>query len=116
MARTGRPVLKTVPPGPGNPLGDRWLGRKGINVGIHGTNQPTSVYRFTTHGCFRLHPDDAQALFELVGVGSSVSSDLSRLASDLLRDAGVADPLTEESVRQCFRERRGRMCKIAGID
>ena len=36
------------------------------------TNVPTSIYRFTTHGCIRLHPDDAAALFALVEVGTSV--------------------------------------------
>jgi L,D-transpeptidase ErfK/SrfK len=140
MARAGRPILRAVPPGPENPLGDRWLGLKGIDVGIHGTNQPTSVYRFTTHGCIRLHPDDARALFELVDVGSPVTivyqpvlvaideegqvwlevhrdaygsgGDLSRVASDLLRDAGVADALEVESVRRCLRDRRGRPCKV----
>ena len=58
MAREGRPVLTKVPPGPRNPLGDRWIGLTASNLGIHGTNQPTSIYRFTTHGCIRAHPDD----------------------------------------------------------
>jgi L,D-transpeptidase ErfK/SrfK len=72
MARKGKPILTTVPPGPGNPLGNRWLALSAQNVGIHGTNQPSSIYRFTTHGCIRLHPDDMLELFDLVDVGASV--------------------------------------------
>ena len=141
MAGAGRPVLTAVPPGPANPLGDRWLGLKGISVGIHGTNQPTSVFRFATHGCIRLHPDDVRQLFELVEVGSPVTivyqpvlvavdeqgqawlevhpdpygrvGDLSRLAGVLLRDAGVPDAANATGVRRCVRERRGRPCQVA---
>jgi L,D-transpeptidase ErfK/SrfK len=140
MAEAGKRVLTTVPPGAENPLGDRWLGLKGIGVGIHGTNQPTSVFRFTTHGCIRLHPDDARHLFDLVEIGSPVSivyqpvlvaidedarvwlevhrdayrrvGDLSRVAGDLLRDAGVADPLADADIRVCVQERRGRVCEV----
>ena len=57
MAGAGRPVLTAVLPGPENPLGDRWLGLKGISVGIHGTNQPTSVFpspRTAASGCTRM--------------------------------------------------------------
>jgi L,D-transpeptidase ErfK/SrfK len=141
MARAGKSVLAAVPPGPENPLGDRWLGFKDMSVGIHGTNQPTSIYRLTTHGCIRLHPDDARRLFDLVEVGSPVTivyqpvlvtvddegrvwlevhrdaygdvADLSVAARDLLRDAGVDDPLTDARVRACLQDRRGRLCQVA---
>jgi L,D-transpeptidase ErfK/SrfK len=73
MAAHGRRVVKRVAPGHDNPLGDRWLGLSGIDVGIHGTNQPTSIFRLTTHGCIRLHPDDARDLFERVEVGTTVA-------------------------------------------
>jgi L,D-transpeptidase ErfK/SrfK len=72
MARKGKPTLTTVPPGPDNPLGNRWLALSARNLGIHGTNQPSSIYRFTTHGCIRLHPDDMLDLFDLVDVGAPV--------------------------------------------
>jgi L,D-transpeptidase ErfK/SrfK len=72
MAREGRPVLTKVPPGPDNPLGNRWLALSAAGVGIHGTNQPSSIYRFSTHGCIRLHPDDMLDLFNLVDVGTVV--------------------------------------------
>ena len=140
MAQAGRAVLKTVLPGPDNPLGDRWLGLKDIGVGIHGTNQPTSVFRVTTHGCIRMHPDDARVLFELVEVGSAVrivyepvlvavdegnqvwlevhrdaygrAGDLARTAVDLLREAGVGDAVDPAAVRRCVQERRGRPCQL----
>lgn len=72
MAAAGKQVVLKVAPGPANPLGSHYLGLTANSVGIHGTNVPTSIYRFTTHGCIRLHPDDAAALFALVEVGTSV--------------------------------------------
>jgi len=56
--REGHELPPHVPPGPDNPLGAFWLGLDAGGVGIHGTNAPTSIYRFATHGCIRLHPDD----------------------------------------------------------
>ncbi len=70
-ARGGR-VPTHVPPGPDNPLGDRWIGVSNLALGIHGTIQPSSIYRFATHGCIRLHPDDARTLFEVVWVGMPI--------------------------------------------
>jgi len=140
MARAGHAVLKTVLPGPDNPLGDRWLGLNEMGLGIHGTNQPISVFRVTTHGCIRLHPDDARLLFELVEVGSPVrivyepvlvavddghrvwlevhrdaygrAGDLFRIAVDLLHEAGVGDAVDAAAVRRCVQERRGRPCQL----
>jgi L,D-transpeptidase ErfK/SrfK len=68
----GKPVLTQVPPGPDNPLGRYWLGLDRIDCGIHGTIAPTSIYRFQTHGCIRLHPDDIEALYDRVEVGEPV--------------------------------------------
>ncbi len=63
MRREGKKVLTRVPPGPDNPLGKYWLGLSLPSIGIHGTIAPTSVYRFRSHGCIRLHPDDIFELF-----------------------------------------------------
>ncbi|HVG71827.1 MAG TPA: L,D-transpeptidase family protein [Vicinamibacterales bacterium] len=68
--RAGRWLPLKVPPGPDNPLGAYWLGLSVGSVGVHGTNAPTSIYRVTTHGCVRLHPDDIAALFGQVTVGT----------------------------------------------
>jgi L,D-transpeptidase ErfK/SrfK len=70
MERQGRKPLIKVPPGPDNPLGDRWLGLSLPGVGIHGTNSPASIYHHQTHGCVRLHPDDVRVVFDLVDAGA----------------------------------------------
>lgn len=71
MERAGRLPIEKVPPGPDNPLGDRWFGLSLPNIGIHGTNAPRSIYHHQTHGCIRLHPDDIRALFDRVQEGAS---------------------------------------------
>ena len=44
---------KPIPPGPGNPLGTRWMGLSAPGVGIHGTPDP-GVARLL--GLARVHP------------------------------------------------------------
>lgn len=73
MRRKGEPVRTEVPPGPDNPLGRHWLGLSAHECGIHGTIAPTSIYRFRTHGCIRLHPDDVAWLYDRVAVADPVS-------------------------------------------
>jgi L,D-transpeptidase ErfK/SrfK len=70
MRLSGKPVLTRVPPGPANPLGKFWIGLDRPGYGIHGTNAPASIYRFQTHGCIRLHPDDIERLFQAVTMGT----------------------------------------------
>ncbi|MBI4756537.1 MAG: L,D-transpeptidase family protein [Betaproteobacteria bacterium] len=70
MRREGKPVLTRVEPGPDNPLGRHWIGLSIPGYGIHGTIAPSSIYGLRSHGCIRLHPDDAAALFERVAVGT----------------------------------------------
>ncbi len=69
----GRPAPVRVPPGPENPLGDRWLGLDALGIGIHGTNAPGSIYRLSTHGCIRLQPAHARELYDRVAVGTPVA-------------------------------------------
>lgn len=71
MLREGKEVREKVPPGPDNPLGHHWLGLSLPGFGIHGTIAPESIYHFQTHGCIRLHPDDAAELFEVARVGDA---------------------------------------------
>jgi L,D-transpeptidase ErfK/SrfK len=68
-ARAGKMVKKTMPPGPGNPLGGYWIGLSFPSYGIHGTNAPLSIYDFQSRGCVRMHPEDAGVLFRQVKVG-----------------------------------------------
>jgi L,D-transpeptidase ErfK/SrfK len=72
MRREGKKVETHVPPGPRNPLGAYWMGLTPSSCGIHGTTAPTSVYRFQTHGCIRLHADDVADLFPRVSIGTPV--------------------------------------------
>ena len=64
--------LKPVPPGPGNPLGTRWMGLDAPGVGIHGTDEPTSIGYSASHGCIRMQVPDAEWLFDRVDVGTTV--------------------------------------------
>jgi len=41
---------KTVPPGPRNPVGTRWMGLSKHGYGIHGTNEPRSIGKAASHG------------------------------------------------------------------
>jgi lipoprotein-anchoring transpeptidase ErfK/SrfK len=64
--------LKPVPPGPDNPLGTRWMGLSVPGVGIHGTDEPTSIGYSESHGCIRMQVPDAEWLFDHVEVGTTV--------------------------------------------
>jgi len=70
MRREGKEVRTHVPPCPENPLGKHWIATSIPAYGIHGTNAPTSIYQFRTHGCIRLHPDDVADLFDRVRLGT----------------------------------------------
>jgi lipoprotein-anchoring transpeptidase ErfK/SrfK len=63
---------KPVPPGPGNPLGTRWMGLSVPGVGIHGTPQDGSIGYSLSHGCIRMHIPQAEWLFEHVDIGTPV--------------------------------------------
>jgi len=64
--------LKPVPPGPGNPLGTRWMGLSVPAVGIHGTPDAASLGYSVSHGCIRMAIPSAEWLFERVEVGTPV--------------------------------------------
>ena len=61
-----------IPPGPGNPLGTRWMGISAPNVGIHGTPDAASIGYSASHGCIRMRIPDAEWLFQHVQVGTPV--------------------------------------------
>jgi lipoprotein-anchoring transpeptidase ErfK/SrfK len=64
--------LKPIPPGPGNPLGTRWMGTSAPGVGIHGTPDAASVGYSASHGCIRMYIPDADWLFNHVSIGTPV--------------------------------------------
>ena len=63
---------KPIPPGPGNPLGTRWMGLSAPGVGIHGTPDPASIGYSASHGCIRMVISDAEWLFQHVSIGTPV--------------------------------------------
>jgi len=69
MEEEGREVQTRVAPGPGNPLGNYWMGTSIPGIGIHATNSPASIYSYHTHGCVRLDPDNAKDLFGRIARG-----------------------------------------------
>jgi hypothetical protein len=74
--RVANPVYqhdgKTIQPGPGNPVGTRWMGLNIRGYGIHGTNAPKSIGKAASHGCIRMAKADLEELYELVDVGDTV--------------------------------------------
>jgi hypothetical protein len=64
--------LKPIPPGPGNPLGTRWMGLNAAGVGIHGTPDAASIGYSASHGCIRMQIPDAEWLFQHVSIGTPV--------------------------------------------
>jgi lipoprotein-anchoring transpeptidase ErfK/SrfK len=63
---------KPIPPGPGNPLGSRWMGLTAPLVGIHGTPDAASIGYSASHGCIRMRIPEAEWLFTRVSVGTPV--------------------------------------------
>ncbi|MGC9318542.1 MAG: L,D-transpeptidase [Armatimonadota bacterium] len=63
---------------PRNPLGARWLGTTargratGWAIGIHGTNQPSSIGRRISGGCVRLTNAHAIEMYDTIPIGTRV--------------------------------------------
>jgi L,D-transpeptidase ErfK/SrfK len=74
-AANGDPLPAVVPPGPHNPLGSRalYLNLPG-EYRIHGTDidKVYGIGMQITHGCVRMYPDDIEALYDMVPVGTPV--------------------------------------------
>jgi lipoprotein-anchoring transpeptidase ErfK/SrfK len=68
-------VVKRIPPGPTNPLGERWIGfthGDGWTIGIHGTPNPELLGRAVSHGCVRMRNADVIGIYERVRIGTPV--------------------------------------------
>lgn len=74
-AANGDPLPEIVPPGPHNPLGTRalYLNLPG-EYRIHGTDVDKifGIGMQITHGCVRMYPEDVEALYDMVPVGTTV--------------------------------------------
>jgi len=61
-----------IPPGPNNPVGVVWIDLDKPHYGLHGTPEPRSIGRNTSHGCVRMTNWDAQSVAALVKPGTPV--------------------------------------------
>jgi len=73
MRRRDPTLPVSVPPGPRNPMGLYALDLGWTYYRIHGTNEPQSIGRAASSGCFRMLPKDIEAVFKLVDVGTKVT-------------------------------------------
>ena len=61
-----------IPAGPNNPVGVVWIDLSKEHYGIHGTPEPKTIGKTTSHGCVRLTNWDAAAVSGLVKAGTPV--------------------------------------------
>jgi L,D-transpeptidase catalytic domain len=100
--RVANPVYqhdgKTVQPGPGNPVGTRWMGLNIRGYGIHGTNAPESIGKAASHGCIRMAKADLEELYELVAVGDTVELIGQRIEETAQLFGGVERPIETPAI------------------
>lgn len=73
IARANPGIPRTIPGGsPRNPMGAAVLGLDRGNYAIHGTNDPSSIGGFVSHGCIRMHNADILDLYRRVSLGTLV--------------------------------------------
>jgi L,D-transpeptidase ErfK/SrfK len=139
MAQQGKPVITRMAASPDNPLGRHWIGLSLPSLGIHGTNAPSSVYSFASHGCMRMHPDDVAQLFERVSVGMRGvliyqpvivaaiegrvwieahpdeyrrAPDAARTVRDAIEREGMKENVNWALIDEILRQRRGRAVDV----
>ena len=61
-----------LPAGPRNPVGVAWIGLNRAGIGIHGTNNPSSIGTFASHGCMRTANWDISRICHMVTAGVTV--------------------------------------------
>lgn len=105
MQKQGKPVVKVVPPGAGNPLGKVFVrfGPPSMGLGIHGTNAPNSVPGFRSHGCVRMKNPDALLFAKQVSNGVPVSV----VYQPLLLNTDDAGELWLTALPDAYRRGRG---------
>jgi len=62
-----------LPPGPNNPVGVVWIALNKKGIGLHGTNDPDSIGRSSSHGCVRLANWDVVRLAGKIKAGVPVA-------------------------------------------
>ena len=58
---------------PNNPMGVAVLGLDRGNYAIHGTNNPSSIGGYVSHGCIRMYNSDVLDLYARAGIGTQVT-------------------------------------------
>ena len=72
LLQKGFDLPSSIPPGPDNPLGGYMMRLSKWTYLIHGVVDPSTVGRRSSSGCFRMYPENIQALFAMVPVGTPV--------------------------------------------
>ncbi|MBL4951973.1 L,D-transpeptidase family protein [Neobacillus sp. YIM B02564] len=98
-----RPWYKENIPGgaPNNPLGKRWMElskwENGYPYGIHGNANESSIGKWVSHGCVRMHNWDVEKLYDMVKVGAKVkitwsSQTFNQLAKPFFKNLDATAP------------------------
>jgi len=74
MVRREHTPTRWVSAGPGNPIGDRWMGWSAPQVGFHSTYETESVGHAASHACVRLYLEAAHKMFHQVSIGMPIYS------------------------------------------
>ncbi|MCM3719403.1 L,D-transpeptidase [Fictibacillus phosphorivorans] len=69
---TGTYTIINKAPNPGGPFGVMWMGLSRPHYGIHGTNNPSSIGKYVSKGCIRMHNNHVMELSKLVPIGTKV--------------------------------------------
>ncbi|EPY10869.1 L,D-transpeptidase [Paenibacillus sp. MER 180] len=70
---TGEYTIINKEPNPGGPFGVFWMGLSKPHYGIHGTNDPSSIGHYVSHGCIRMYNEDVLQLAALVPIHTRVT-------------------------------------------
>jgi lipoprotein-anchoring transpeptidase ErfK/SrfK len=69
----GADLPAVIPGGPGNPMGTRaiYINAPGL-IRVHGTTDDSSIGRYASHGCIRMHNSEIEQLYPMIDVGEHV--------------------------------------------
>jgi len=68
----GASMPKSIPPGPGNPLGTRAINLSASGIRFHGTQNIGSIGTAASHGCMRMRMHDVEDFYPRVKIGTQV--------------------------------------------
>jgi lipoprotein-anchoring transpeptidase ErfK/SrfK len=63
---------RSIPPGPGNPLGTRAMNLSASGIRFHGTSKVWSIGTAASHGCMRMRMPDIEDFYDRVKIGTPV--------------------------------------------